>query len=241
MLNVTQTVFIASGESESASELARLLEMQGYSPRVFDDAEVLLHAAEREPPALFLLGGMLRNVDGVSLCRRLRRVSALAKTPIIFVGRASENDRIIGLEAGADDSLAQPYGPRELAARLKAVLRRYDPRQATERLKVGPLSIDCLAMTVALDDREVPLTVTEFRLLEHLARNRGRVLTRVQLLAVLWHGSGNVTPRAIDVYVRRVRAKIERDPENPVYLTTVRGAGYRLNGPNSMDNNGLGA
>jgi two-component system phosphate regulon response regulator PhoB len=96
-------------------------------------------------------------------------------------------------------------------------------------------------MTVSVGEQDVPLTVTEFRLLEHLARNPGRVLSREQLLAVLWRGPGSATPRAIDVYIRRVRAKIEHDPENPVYLTTVRGTGYRLNAPNTTEIQDLGA
>ena len=241
MPSATQTIFIADGDNDNARNLARQIETIGFVTRTFDDAVPALRAAEAEPPSLFLLGQSLREGSGVELCRRLRQLPQLAKTPIIFVARGSESERIVGLEAGADDYLAPPFSPRELVARVKAVLRRYEPAKTEQVLHVGPLAIDRLAMTVSVGEQDVPLTVTEFRLLEHLARNPGRVLSREQLLAVLWRGPGSATPRAIDVYIRRVRAKIEHDPENPVYLTTVRGTGYRLNAPNAAEIQDLGA
>lgn len=222
-------IFIVNGGADLGRTLAQHLKAGGHVTRTFEDSASALREAETHPPELFLLDVDLAGSDGLELCRRLRRQPNLAGTPIIFVtASASEDERILGLEAGADDYIAQPFGPRELSARIKAVLRRYQPPRGQEVLEVGPVAIDRMAMTVRVNGRDVPLTITEFRLLEHLARHPGRVQSRERLLAVLWRGAGNITPRAIDVYVRRVRAKIESDPENPMLLTTVRGTGYRL-------------
>ena len=223
-------VFIVSGETDIARVLARLLVASGYSARLFERAEEAVAAGESHPPDLFLLGTSPPD-DAADICRSLRSVARFVKVPIIVVGRASESERIAALEAGSDDYLGHPVGARELTARVKAVLRRYAPPKTEEVIRVGVLTIDRLAMSVESEGQPVALTTTEFRLLEQLARHRGRVLSREQLLAVVWRGAEHVTPRAIDVYVRRVRAKIERDPENPVYLTTVRGTGYRLSAP----------
>ena len=241
MPSAAQTIVIADGDSDNARSLARQIEIAGFVARTFDEGVMALRAAEAEPPSLFLLGQWLRDGSAVELCRRMRQRPQLARTPIIFVARGSESERIVGLEAGADEYLAPPFSPRELVARVKAVLRRYEPPKIEQVLHVGLLVIDRLAMTVSVDEHDVPLTVTEFRLLEHLARNPGRVLSREQLLAVLWHGPGGATPRAIDVYIRRVRAKVAHDHENPVYLTTVRGTGYRLDAPDMAETQDLGA
>ena len=227
MKDPAAVIFVVSGEDGGARGLARHLEGAGFEARCFADAGSVLKEMEAHRPALFLVGPLRSDGEELELCRRLRARAELAKTPIIFVARASEAHRIAALEAGADDFLAHPANARELVARVKAVLRRYDPPRSQEVLQIGALGIDRMAMKVVLNGREIPLTATEFRLLEHLARNRGRVTSREQLLSVLW--PRHVTARAIDVYVRRVRAKIERDPQNPDYLVTVRGTGYRLN------------
>jgi two-component system phosphate regulon response regulator PhoB len=233
-MNVEQhgAVFIVDDEPDVARLLAEHVRRLGYGTRIFEDSASALREAEADPPALFLLDIGLKGEDGLQLCERLRRLPAVAATPIIFVtSRASEDDRVLGLEAGADDYITKPFSPKELGARVKAVLRRYQSPGSGEVLGIGELLIDPRAMKVLIGGRDVLLTVTEYRVLEHLAKQPGRVMSREQLLAAVWRGSSHVSARAVDVYVRRIRGKIERDPENPEYLLTVRGAGYRLANP----------
>ena len=189
-------------------------------------------AALKEHPSLFLLDIMLPGRDGLDLCRDIRGTRSLAGVPVMFLtAKAGEVDRVLGLELGADDYITKPFSPRELVARIRAVLRRFERELPSERLDVGDLVIDTGAMTLSVRGTIVPTTATEFRLLDYLARHPGRVFTRDQLLDAVWRDTSFVTPRSIDVYVRRLREKIERDPEQPLMLRTVRGAGYRFEAP----------
>jgi two-component system phosphate regulon response regulator PhoB len=154
-------------------------------------------------------------------------------TPIIFLtAKSAESDRISGLDAGADDYITKPFSPREVVARVHAVLRRFERPMQPALIQAGELKIDPAAMVVSVKERPVAMTATEFRLLEHLARNAGRVFTRDQILDSVWRDTQYVTPRSVDVYVRKIREKVERDPENPRFIKTVRGAGYRFEVPN---------
>ena len=139
--------------------------------------------------------------------------------------------RILGLEVGSDDYIPRPARPRELVARVKAVLRRFERPLSQAPVKIGEIEIDPGAMTLVVRGNPVTTTATEFRLLDYFARHIGRVFTRDQLLDSVWRDTAYVTPRSVDVYVRRIREKIEPDPENPRYLRTVRGAGYRFEVP----------
>jgi two-component system phosphate regulon response regulator PhoB len=176
---------------------------------------------------------MLPGQDGFDLCRQIRRTPTLLATPIIFLtAKTAEADKVKGLELGGDDYITKPFSPRELVARVRTVLRgmRKEPAP-TETLRLGDIEIDASSMTVQVQGRAVPTTVREFRLLEYLATHRGRVLTRDQLLDAVWKETLFVTPRSIDVYIRRLREKIETDPRHPQYLKTLRGIGYRFEVP----------
>jgi two-component system phosphate regulon response regulator PhoB len=176
---------------------------------------------------------MLPGTDGFELCRQIRQTPVLSSTPIIFLtAKTSEGDRVKGLELGGDDYITKPFSPRELVARVRTVLRGLRQTPApNEVLRLGDLEIDSSSMTVHVQGRNVLTTVREFRLLEYLAIHRGRVLTRDQLLDAVWKETPFVTPRSIDVYIRRLREKIEMDARHPQYLKTLRGIGYRFEVP----------
>ena len=229
---LSQTVFVLEDDTDIARLVQHHLEAAGFAARLFVTPTNLIPDAERQPPALFLLDIMVPGGDGLDVCRRLRLNAALSTIPIIFLtARASENDRVLGLELGADDYIAKPFSPRELVARVKAVLRRFERPLPPSPMKVGEIEIDPSAMTLMVSGKLVATTATEFRLLDYFARHRGRVFSRDHLLDSVWRDTAYVTPRSVDVYVRRIREKIEPDPENPRYLKTVRGAGYRFEVP----------
>jgi two-component system phosphate regulon response regulator PhoB len=229
---VQRLIFVVEDDSDISRLVKHQLEGAGFATRVFPSVPGVLAQAQRESPALFLLDIMLPGGDGLDLCREIRRSPALAMAPIIFLtAKSTEADRVVGLEIGADDYITKPFSPRELVARVKAVLRRFEQPLAPSLLKSGDLEIDSGAMTMKVRGKPVTTTATEFRLIEYLARHPGRVFTRDQLLDAVWRDTAFVTPRSVDVYVRRLRENIERDPENPRHLRTVRGAGYRFEVP----------
>ncbi len=210
------------------------LEAAGYAARLFHTPTNLIPDAERQPPVLFLLDIMVPGGDGLDVCRRLRKHTGLCAIPIIFLtARASENDRVLGLELGADDYITKPFATRELVARVKAVLRRFERPTAPSILSFDDVVIDQSAMQLKVRGELTTTTATEFRLLDYLARHPGRVYSRDHLLDAVWGDARFVTPRSVDVYVRRIREKIEVDPEDPRYLMTKRGAGYYFELPKS--------
>ncbi len=222
-------VFLVEDEPDIALLIRHHLEAAGFAVSSFPSAAGVVQAAEVARPSLFLIDIMLPGGNGLDLCRRLRKTPTLSKIPIIFVtARTGEPDRVAGLELGADDYITKPFSPREMVARIKAVMRRYDRPAPPTRLAAGPIELDTNAMSLTVSGVLVPTTLTEFRLLEHLMRHTGQVFSRDQLLDAVWQESRYVTDRSVDVYVRRLRGKIEEDPENPRYLRTVRGAGYRF-------------
>jgi len=229
---VKPTIFLVEDDADISRLVRHHLEQAGYQVRAFATATPVLPAAQKDPPALFLLDIMVPGGDGLDLCRRIRQSPAIGTTPVIFLtAKGEETDRVVGLELGADDYITKPFSPRELVARIKAVLRRFEGPLPPARITFGDVVVDSGAMTVTVGKNPVPTTATEFRLLEYLARHAGRVFTRDQLLDAVWRDTSYVTPRSVDVYVRRVREKIEKDPENPRFLRTVRGAGYRFEVP----------
>jgi two-component system phosphate regulon response regulator PhoB len=232
---LSQTIFILEDDSDISRLMQYHLEAAGYTVRVYPTTANIVADAERQAPSLFLLDIMVPGGDGLEVCRRLRQHAALSTVPIIFVtARASENDRVLGLELGADDYLTKPFATRELVARVKAVLRRFERPTAPSVLKFDTIEIDASAMQLRVGGELTTTTATEFRLLDYLARHPGRVFSRDHLLDAVWGDARFVTPRSVDVYVRRIREKIEADPELPRYLKTVRGAGYRFEVPKTV-------
>ncbi|HET9088165.1 MAG TPA: response regulator transcription factor [Acidobacteriaceae bacterium] len=229
---MSQTIFVLEDDQDISRLVQHNLEIAGFSVRTYVSPLAVLGDAERKAPDLFLLDIMVPGGDGLDLCRRIRKNPGLAIRPVIFLtARTSESDRVLGLELGADDYISKPFSPRELVARIKAVLRRFERPAAPMSLHFDQVEIDSSAMQLRVSGELAATTATEFRLLEYLARHPGRVFSRDQLLDAVWGDARFVTPRSVDVYVRRIREKIESDPEDPQYLKTVRGAGYRFEMP----------
>jgi DNA-binding response OmpR family regulator len=229
---VKPNIYVVEDDPDISRLVRHHLEGAGFAIKLFSTGHTVISDAERMRPALFILDIMVPGKDGLELCRQIRQTQSLAAIPVIFLtAKSGEADRVLGLELGADDYIPKPFSPRELVARVKAVLRRFERPLSPTPLHVGEIEIDPSAMTLMVRGEAVTTTATEFRLLEYFARHLGRVFTRDQLLDSVWRDTAYVTPRSVDVYVRRIREKIEPDAENPRYLKTVRGAGYRFEAP----------
>lgn len=210
-------------------ELVRYnLTNEGFEVNSAGDGSFGLAQLRKTPPDLLLLDLMLPKMPGLEVCKEVRRDPSLSRLPILMLtARGEEADRVVGLEMGADDYVTKPFSPRELVARVKALLRRSEPVGELERpIEVGRLLIDPSCYRVTRAGKPLPLSTLEFRLIYYLASRPNRVFTRDQLLDAVWGTERFVTPRSVDVYIRRLREKIEIDPESPVHLKTVRGAGY---------------
>jgi two-component system phosphate regulon response regulator PhoB len=192
------------------------------------DGEEALLLAEESPPDLIILDWMIEGMAGLEVCRRLRRKAATANVPIIMLtARGEESDRIRGLEVGADDYVTKPFSPRELMARVAAVLRRVRPGLAGERLAYADLEMDVAAHKVRRAGKAVPLGPTEFRLLKHFLEHPGRVFSRERLLDAVWSHDADIELRTVDVHVRRLRRALNEGGK-PDLVRTVRSAGYSL-------------
>ncbi|MEM8704853.1 MAG: response regulator transcription factor [Actinomycetota bacterium] len=203
------------------------LEDEGWTVEEAESGEDALNAFTREAADVVLIDIMLPGIDGFDVCRAIRRASDV---PIVMVtARADTHDVVAGLEAGADDYLTKPFAPKELSARIRALLRRArSVEPGSPQMTFGDLEIIPDEGVVRLDGDEVHLTKTEFRLLVELATNPGRVLSREVLLERVWGYGYFGDGRLVDVHIRRLRTKIEPDPANPRYVVTVRGLGYKL-------------
>jgi DNA-binding response OmpR family regulator len=204
------------------------LEKEGFVMVGAQTGKGAIELCRRERPDLILLDIMLPDSDGLDICKGIRQHPELAHIPVIFLtARASETDRIVGLELGANDYIVKPFFVRELIARIKIHFRG---QSAPNRmLKAGPLELDRTSCRVRLVDQELALTATEFRLLEFLMSRPGIVFSREQLLDSVWGHDRAVTDRTVDVYILRLRQKIENDPANPMFIRSVRGFGYSFN------------
>jgi DNA-binding response OmpR family regulator len=204
------------------------LEKEGFSVVGSQTGRGVVDLFRRERPDLILLDVMLPESDGLEICKAIRQHTELSHIPVIFLtARASETDRIVGLELGANDYIVKPFFIRELVARIKIQFR--GQTNATRILKAGTLELDRSRCEARLDNSLLTLTATEFRLLEFLMTRPGVVFSREQLLDAVWGHDRAVTDRTVDVYVLRLRQKIEVDPANPLFIRSVRGFGYSFN------------
>ncbi|MEI6623033.1 MAG: response regulator transcription factor [Actinomycetes bacterium] len=224
-------ILIVEDEESFSDALSFMLRREGFDVGVAADGRAALELFEREGADLVLLDVMLPGLSGTEVCRALRQVSTV---PIIMLtAKDSEIDKVVGLELGADDYVTKPFSSRELLARLRAVLRRRsseaeEKAKPTSVLEVGPVRMDVDRHQVVVSGTSVKLPLKEFELLEFLLRNAGRVLTRGQLIDRIWGSDYVGDTKTLDVHVKRIRAKIEPDPANPIYLVTLRGLGYKL-------------
>ncbi len=231
MFNVhsPETILVVDDEEDLRNLLRHSLKKEGFEVQVAGTGPEALAIAADIKPALILLDLMLPGMQGTEVCRRLRADASLNGTAIIMLtARGDELDRVVGFELGADDYVTKPFSTRELVLRIRAVLRRSEaaaPNSPTGDLQLGALRIDAAAHRVWVDDAEVQLTATEFRLLTMLARRSGRVQTRGQLLQEVWDMPPDLSTRTVDTHMKRLREKLGPAGER---IETVRGVGYRL-------------
>ena len=216
-------------DDKDITELVRYnLEKDGYRVTAAEDGATGLAQFRRSQPDLLILDLMLPRMSGLEICKELRRDTQAPRVPIIMLtARGEEADRIVGLEMGADDYITKPFSPRELMARVRALLRRGEPVAMDEvPIEMDGLTIDPASYRVTRAGQRVMLSSLEFRLLHFLASHPNKVFTRDRLLDAIWGTDRFVIPRSIDVYIRRLREKIEEDSRKPEFLKTIRGAGY---------------
>jgi len=227
---MSKKVAVVEDEAELASLIEYNLTRGGFQVNLLNGSGATIQELEAWQPDLIVLDVMLPGQDGFDLCRQIRQTGKLARTPIVFLtARSDEVDRVLGLEIGGDDYITKPFSPRELVARIKAHLRRLDTDAApTAGLSMGPFQLDRAARRVHQQGKEIELTSTEFKLLEFFLTHPGTAWSREQLLKEVWGEQHFVTPRTVDVHIRRIREQIEEKPDEPAFLVTVRGFGYRF-------------
>ena len=220
-------VLVVEDEESYSDALAYMLRKEGYEVAIAADGNTALTEFDRFGPDNVLLDLMLPGIPGTEVCRQIRQTSSV---PVIMVSaKDDEVDKVVGLELGADDYVTKPYSPRELVARIRAVLRRgQEPDLMPDTLEAGPVRMDVERHVVTVDGRSVQLPLKEFELLEMLLRNAGRVLTRGQLIDRVWGSDYVGDTKTLDVHVKRLRAKVEPEPSAPRYIVTVRGLGYKF-------------
>jgi DNA-binding response OmpR family regulator len=225
---MTQTILVVDDEPQIVRLLRAYLEEASFRVVIASDGEQALYVARHEKPDLVVLDLLMPRMDGLEFTRRIRRERDV---PIIMLtARAEETDRIVGLELGADDYVTKPFSPREVIARVRAVLRRAQaPPEPPSVLRTGPLIMDRATHTVTVSGQPVNLTPTEFGILESLMTTPGRVFRRDELLETVQGVAFEAYERTVDAHIKNMRRKIEPDPAHPRYVLTVRGIGYRIN------------
>lgn len=227
---MAQRLVIIEDEKDIVELVRYNFRKEGFEVQAFPRGKEGLDFLRRNPVDLVLLDILLPDVDGFEICRRLRADTRMASLPVIFLtAKGEEIDRVLGLEMGADDYVVKPFSPRELVARVKAVLRRQERAgEKREVVESGDLRLDTRTQEVSVAGRPVILSTLEFKLLHFLASHPRHVFSRDRLLDEVWGQDRFVTPRTVDVHIRRLREKIEAHPDRPRFLQTVRGAGYRF-------------
>lgn len=234
---MTKKILVVEDEQSIIKLVQFNLEKAGYQVDVATDGQMALEKVHNTKPDLVVLDLMLPKVDGLEVCRKIRQERQ--HIPIlILTAKSDEFDKVLGLELGADDYMTKPFSPRELTARIKAIFRRVDAireaqnsTQQKRQIHVGELLIDLDGYEVIYKGKKIDLTPKEFELLVFMANHRGKVLSRDQLLNTVWNYDYIGDSRIVDVHVSHLRDKIEQDSRNPVYIKTVRGIGYKFEGP----------
>ena len=225
-------ILIVDDEQFIVELLSYNLEKEGFSTVKSYDGESALGLVRSEKPDLMILDLMLPKMNGLDVCKAVRRHAETANLPIIMLtAKANEVDKIIGLEIGADDYVTKPFSVKELIARLRTILRRqhdHDNKTGEAEFNYKELMINYASCLVQISGKQVTLSPTELKLLFFLSRNQGRVYSRNQILDHVWGDDTFITDRAVDVHIRRLRSQIEKDMENPQYILTVRGFGYKF-------------
>lgn len=222
-------ILVVEDEESLSEAIAFLLSKEGFEVEIASTGPAAIEKFELNGADLILLDLMLPGLSGTEVCRQIRTKSAV---PIIMLtAKDSEIDKVVGLELGADDYVTKPYSSRELIARIRAVLRRGEMIESNTEvgiLTVGPVRLDIDRHIITVNGLPVSLPLKEFELLEFLMRNAGRVLTRMQLIDRVWGSDYVGDTKTLDVHIKRLRAKIEKDPANPEFIQTVRGMGYKM-------------
>jgi two-component system response regulator RegX3 len=222
-------ILVVEDEETLAEAISFLLSKEGFDVAVAASGPEAIEVFDKSGADLILLDLMLPGLSGTEVCRQIRTKSSV---PIIMLtAKDSEIDKVVGLELGADDYVTKPYSSRELIARIRAVLRRGEIQDAggdESTLEVGPVRMDTDRHIITVNGEQVAIPLKEFELLEFLMRNAGRVLTRVQLIDRVWGSDYVGDTKTLDVHIKRLRAKIEKDPANPEHIQTVRGMGYKM-------------
>ena len=222
-------ILVVEDEPGIALALEDDLTLEGYQVEVIQDGLAAVKRARAEPFDAILLDVMLPGKDGFEVCRELRRSGV--RTPILMLtARAQESEKVLGLEAGADDYVTKPFGVRELRARIAALLRRSQSGSAPSIVRIGDAEVDFSRGEIKRGDTKTPLTPLEFKLLQAFVRARGRILTREQLISEAWGPNTFVSDRVVDNHIGSLRKKLEPDAAEPRYLRNVRGLGYRFDG-----------
>jgi len=235
-----KTILVIDDEKDIVELVSYNLKKEGFAVDAAFDGETALKKIRSAPYELIVLDLMLPGVQGLELCRIIRNDPAIAATPIVMLtAKGEEVDKVLGLEIGADDYMTKPFSPRELVARVKAILRRAehqkpvtaDEEQRTgQLLKMRDITIDKEKYLVTVGNKQLKLSATEFKLLLYLCERPNKIYNREHLLDAVWGDDVFVEPRTVDVHIRRLRTKIEDDPNNPRYIKTMRGIGYFFEG-----------
>ena len=229
---MSDKILVVEDEADIRKLISYHLNQERFPVLEAENGEDALDLVQKETPRLIVLDLMLPSLSGLEFCKIIRQTPETAQTPILMLtARAGEADRVVGLELGADDYITKPFSPREMVARVKAVLRRTEPPaspDAAEIYEKGPLKVNFTTYEVHVAGRPVRLTLKGFEVLRFLIQNRNRVLSRDQILDGVWRSDVYVTPRTVDVHIRRIREALEHDDRIPEWIVTVRGVGYKL-------------